>query len=63
MVDSIVVVSALTRELLHTMCDLKAAQVNVQRGLIREPWLYGFELSLNNTETTKNFVQKGEGHS
>ena len=45
MVNSIVVVGALTCcGLLHVICDLKAAQMNVQRCLIREFMLYKFKL-------------------
>ena len=55
MVGSMVVVGALTRcALLHSVSDLKAAQMNMHRYLIREIKLYEFELGHNTTETTKN---------
>ena len=55
-VDSIVMVSGLTRSaLLHSVVsDLKAAQMNVQHSLIREHLFYEFELSHNAEEATKN---------
>ena len=54
-VGSIVVVSALTRRaLLHSMCDLKAAQMNVQGTRTRNLMLYKFEMSYNAAEATKN---------
>ena len=61
-VNSIVVVGALTRcSLLHFVCDLKAALMNVHRCLIREFMLYYFEVGQNAAETTKNICwAKGE---
>ena len=46
----------------HSVCGLKAAQMNVQRNLIRKLMPYEFELCFNATETIKKigFV-KGEG--
>ena len=60
---SIVLVGALTHcVLLHSMCDLKAAQINVQRCLIWELMPYEFELVHNTVEATKNICcAKGEG--
>ena len=44
------------------MCDLKAAQMNVQHGLIWEFMLYKFELGHNAMEATKNICYvKSEG--
>ena len=44
------------------MCDLKAAQMNVQHSLIRKLMLYEFEPGHNATEATKNICfAKGEG--
>ena len=55
MVGSIVVGDALTRcALLHCVCDLKDAEVNVQSNLIRDLILYEFELSHNTLKATKN---------
>ena len=55
MVGSIVVVGALSRfSLLHSMRDLKVAQMNVQRCLIREFVLYELELESNTAEANKN---------
>ena len=58
-VDSIVVVGVLTHcVLLHSMCSLKATQINMQHSsLIWELMLYEFELHYNVTEATKNFSQ------
>ena len=57
------VVGALTRcALLHSVCDLKAIQMNVQRSQNRELILYDFDLDDNATEATKNIgCTKGEG--
>ena len=53
-VDSIMVVGALTCcTLFHSECDLKTAQMNVQRGLIRERILYKFKRGHNAAEATK----------
>ena len=62
-VDSILVVSALTRwALLHSMCDLKAAQMHVKPRLIRKPMFYEFDLEHNTSEATKNICRaNGEG--
>ena len=62
MVGSIVVVGALTRcALLHCVCDLKAAQINVGYSLIRELILYEIELSNKVAEATKKICwAKGE---
>ena len=55
MVDSIVVVGALTRcALFLSVCDLKATQMNVQRSLIHKNMLYLFSLGHNATEATKD---------
>ena len=58
MVDGIVaVVGALTHSaLLHSVCDLKAAQMNVQRGQIQEFILYEFKLDHNSAEANKTFI-------
>ena len=54
-VGSIVAVGALTRcASLHSVSDLKAAQMNVERRLIREFRLHEFELGHNATEATIN---------
>ena len=51
----IVVVGALTfYALLHLVCDLKAAQMNMQYSLIQELMLYKFKLGHNAMEATKN---------
>ena len=48
--------------LLHSMCDLKGAQMNVQHRLTQELMLYKFELGQNTTEATKNICfMKSEG--
>ena len=58
-VGSIVVVGVSTRYvLLHTMCDLKAAHMNVQSCLIRELVLYEFKLV---HYTAERCCAKGEG--
>ncbi len=55
MVGSIVVVGALTCcALLHSMCDLKVTQMNMQHNLIQELMLYEFELDYITVEATKN---------
>ena len=56
----IVVVGVLIRcALLYSVCNLKAAQMNMQRSLIREFMLYEFEPGHNTAEATKNiFVRK-----
>ena len=55
MVNSIEVVSALTWcALLPSVFNLKAAQINLQRSLIRKPMAYEFELGHNATDETKN---------
>ena len=55
MVDSVVVVDALTRYTLQlSVCDLKAARMNMQRSLIRELMIYEFELDHNTAVATKN---------
>ena len=63
MVDSVVVVGMLIHDaLLHSVCDLKAAKINMQHSLISELILYKFKLGHNTTETTKNFCGiKSEG--
>ena len=59
-VSSITVVSAFI--LLHSVCNLKTTQMNVQRSLIRELMLYEFDLGHNATEATKkNTCAKAEG--
>ena len=53
--DSIVLVGTLTCcALLHSVWNLKAAQINVQHCLLQEFMLYKSELSHNTTEATKN---------
>ena len=48
--------------LLHSMCDLKAPQMNVQHSLIQELLLYEFKLGHNTAEATKNiYCMNGEG--
>ena len=61
-VFSIVVVGALTRcKLLHSVCNLKAAQKNVPCGLIWELMLYLFKQGHNASEAAKNVrCSKGE---
>ena len=62
MVGSIVVVSALTCVLFHSMCDLKATQINVQCNLIMGIILYEFELGHNTTDITYNICSvKSDG--
>ena len=54
---SIVVVGALIRcALLHPAFDLKIAQINKQRSLIREFIFCKFELGYNTAEATKTLV-------
>ena len=62
-VVSIMVVSALTHcTLLHSMCNLKAKQINMQCHLIQELILYNIELGCNAAEATKNICGvKAEG--
>ena len=59
MVDSIIVVGVLT--LLHSVCDLKAAQTNMQWSLIWELRIYEFELGNNLMEANKEICCEGEG--
>ena len=61
-VGSIVVVGVLTHcALLHSMCDLKFTQMNMQHSLIWELMLYKYKLSHNTMEATKNICcAKGE---
>ena len=48
--------------LFHSMCNLRATQMNVQYNLIWELMLYKFEMSHNSVEATKNiYCMKGEG--
>ena len=48
--------------LLHFVCDLKAAQTNVQRNLNRKFMLYKFKLGDNTARATKNICcVKGDG--
>ena len=52
-IGSIVVVSALTScALLHSMCDFKATQMNVQCDLIQDLMFYEFEQGHNTIEAT-----------
>ncbi len=58
---SIAVVGALThRSLLHYLCNLKAAQINVQRSLIKEHMLYKFELDDDTVKAIKNICGSKE---
>ena len=61
-VDSIVIAGVLTRcALLHSVCDMKATQINVQCSLIWYFMLHGFKLGHNAAETIKNiYCAKGE---
>ena len=61
---SILVVGSLTRcVLLHSMCNLKAAQMNMECNLICELKLYEFRMGSNAAEATKNICcVKGEGN-
>ena len=48
--------------LLHSICNLKAAQMSVQHSLIQEIMLYEFKQDHNISETTQNICfAKGEG--
>ena len=48
--------------LLHSVCDLKAPEINIQSSLIWEGMFYKFELGQNAAEATKNICHaKGEG--
>ena len=62
-VGSIVVVGALTCcALLHSMCDLKVTQMNMQHSIICDLMLCDFKLGCYMTEATKNvFCVKGKG--
>ena len=62
MLSNVIVVGALTCcTLLHSMRDLKAAQLNMQYSPIQELLLYKYELSHNVAEATKNIYDaKGE---
>ena len=62
-VGSVVVVGVLTRcALLHYVCNLKTAQITVQRGLILKLMLSGFELGYNALEAIKTIrCMKGTG--
>ena len=62
-VGSIMVVGALTHcALLHLVCDLKAALMNVQCSLIKKLMLYKFSLGHKATEATKIICYaKGDG--
>ena len=58
------IVGALTRNaLFHSVCDLKAAQINTQTSLIREFVLYEFELGHYAAEATKNICEDTVDHS
>ena len=63
MIAGSVVVGALTLcALIHLMCDLKVAQMNIQNSLIQEFILYKFELGHKTVEETKNICcVKGDG--
>ena len=63
MVRSILLVGVLTCcALLHSVCNLKAVQRNVQHSLIKELMLYKFKLGDDAAKTTKNICcVKGEG--
>ena len=55
MVGSIMIVGEPTHyALLHYICDMEAAQMNVQHILIRKLMLYEFDLDYNAVETIKN---------
>ena len=62
-ISNIVVVGALTHyALLHSVCDLKSAQRNMQPSLIQEFMLYDFKVGHNADEATKNIsCVKSEG--
>ena len=53
-VANIVIVGVVTCVFLHSMCNLKAAQMNELRNLIQKLQFYGFELSQSSAEATKN---------
>ena len=53
LVSSIILV---THALLHSMCDLKAAQINMQCSLIQELILYKFKRGLRPQKQSKTFV-------
>ena len=61
-IGSIVAVGTLTCcALFHSMCDLKAPQMNVQQGLIWELRLYEFKLVYNTADVIKNIYHtKGQ---
>ena len=55
MAGSIVVVGVLIRcALFYSVCDLKAAEMNVQRSLIPELIFYALKLGYNAMEETQN---------
>ena len=55
MIGSIVIFGALLHcALLHSVDDVKAAQMNMQHSLIQEYMLYEIEQSYNAIEATKN---------
>ena len=55
LVGSIMIVAALTHcELLHSVCDLKTTQMNMQHNLIWELMLYKLKLVHNVMEAAKN---------
>ena len=63
-VGNIVIVGVLTCcALVHSVIwDLKAIQINMQHGLIRELMLHKFEQSHNTAEATENiYCAKGQG--
>ena len=54
-VSSMVVVGVLTHcAILNSVCDLKTAQMNMQRGIIRKLMAYEFKLSHSVMEATRN---------
>ena len=54
-IGSIVVAGALSRcALVHSVCDLKATQMNMQRSLILKFMICVFELVHDTAEATKN---------
>ena len=54
-VNRIVVIGALIYcALLHSICDLKAAHMNIQHSLIYALMFYEFQLGHNATEAAKN---------
>ena len=62
MVVTIVVFGELRRcELIHSVRDLNAAQVNKQLKLVREIILYEFSLSSNDEEATESIFPKSDG--